>query len=447
VSRGTQSSQSLQSTQKISFSARFLISVSLLVVVAATAGCGKKGPPLPPLVKLPSPPDKLLAERRGNTVDLQFTVPATNTDGTRPANISRAEVYAVTTPPLPARLTDEQLLKLATRVGEVQVKAPRDPNRTADADDPADEVEAPEGPGLDQGAIVRLHEPLTAAALAPVDVSDVDRNEKSTDGDSSTRLGAQPLLPPPRLALTRTYVAYATTTRGRKGPLSPRTEVPLVPPPAPPARPEITYDEKSITLKWPPVAPPRGEAAADPSLLPSTPIGDPQPAIAYNVYDASSATAPIKLTPAPIAESTFVDNRMAWGQKRCYTLRTAETIGSVTIESDAPEPPAGTLVDTFPPAAPQGVQGIPSEGAINLIWQSNPEKDLAGYLVLRGELKADGTQPEKLQPITPEPISETTYRDAKARPGVRYIYAIVAVDKATPRNVSAESNRVEESAR
>ena len=50
--------------------------------------CGKKGPPLPPLVKLPVAPENLVAERRGNIVDLQFTVPGTNTDGTRPANVS-----------------------------------------------------------------------------------------------------------------------------------------------------------------------------------------------------------------------------------------------------------------------------------------------------------------------------------------------------------------------
>ena len=71
---------------------------SALIVVLLCVACGKKGPPLPPLVKLPAAPADLTAERRGNVVDLQFTVPATNTDGTRPANISRADAYAVTLP-------------------------------------------------------------------------------------------------------------------------------------------------------------------------------------------------------------------------------------------------------------------------------------------------------------------------------------------------------------
>jgi fibronectin type 3 domain-containing protein len=50
-------------------------------------------------------------------------------------------------------------------------------------------------------------------------------------------------------------------------------------------------------------------------------------------------------------------------------------------------------------------------------------------------------------PVTAAPITETTYRDTTAVPGVRYVYAVVAVDNATPPNRSAPSNRVEESAR
>jgi len=51
------------------------------------AACGKSGPPLPPLVRVPVAPADVTADRRGNDVELQFTVPDTNTDRTRPANI------------------------------------------------------------------------------------------------------------------------------------------------------------------------------------------------------------------------------------------------------------------------------------------------------------------------------------------------------------------------
>src|SRR5713226_9497819 len=94
----------------------------LLTAFALAASCGKKGPPLPPLVKIPAPPADFTAARRGAEVDLQFTVPSANTDGTRPANLERVDVYAFTGP---APTAEDQLLKLATKVGTLPIKAPR----------------------------------------------------------------------------------------------------------------------------------------------------------------------------------------------------------------------------------------------------------------------------------------------------------------------------------
>jgi len=57
-----------------------------------------------------------------------------------------ADVYAITAPETVPPLSDASLLKFGSKVATVAVKAPRDPNLTADADDPSDEVDAPEGP-------------------------------------------------------------------------------------------------------------------------------------------------------------------------------------------------------------------------------------------------------------------------------------------------------------
>jgi predicted small lipoprotein YifL len=402
-------------------------------------GCGKKGPPLPPLVKLPVAPENLTVARRGNTIDLQFRVPGTNTDGTRPANVSSADVYAITAPQdVVTPMTDQQLLKLATKVGSVPVKAPRNPNLTADADDPADEVDAPEGPGLEQGAVGRLEESLTEDALTPVEIpKDPNAPASGTDGDV-----ARPLLGPPPNTVARIYAALGTSARGRKGPLSKRIVVPLVPPPPPPSAPKMTYDESAVTVTWPPV----GDPAAVPlstngskeDVLPSRPIGAPRPAITYNVYDVTNPDAPTKVTQAPIAEPRYADKRIVWGEKRCYTVRTAEAVNSFTVESDAPPAVCDVLVDTFAPAAPKGVAGIASEGAINLIWEPNAEKDFAGYVVLRAAAPS-----EDLQAITP-PIQETSFKDA-VQAGVAYTYAVRAIDRAG--NASPASARVTETAR
>ena len=414
--------------------------VAFIVAVLMCVSCGKKGPPLPPLVKLPVAPENLVAERRGNVVDVQFKLPATNTDGTRPANVVRAEVYAITAPVTPTPLTDAQLLKLATKVGDVQVKAPRNPNLTADADDPSDEVDAPEGPGLDQGAVTRLEESLTADMLKPVEVPKGSRAPSSIKGNDDA---PRPLLAPPAAVQSRTYVAFSTSPRGRKGPLSPRVDVPLVPPPPPPSAPIIDYDETNVTITWPTVgtrdevgAPATGGAG---EVLPSTPIGTPRPATTYNVYDTTNPASAVKLTKTPIPDRRFLDGRMVWGEQRCYTVRTAETVGGFTIESEAPPAQCKTLVDTFAPAAPKGVAGIPSEGAINLIWEPNTEKDLAGYIVLRA-----AAPHEALEAITPKPIQETSFKDAVPG-GVPYVYTVKAVDKAG--NTSPPSAPVAETAR
>ena len=399
------------------------------------SACGKKGPPLAPLVKLPAAPADLAAGRRGDSVDLSFTVPSVNTDGTRPANVARADVYAITAPVTVPPLSDANLLKYGTKVGSVEVKAPRDPNLTADADDPADEVDAPEGLGLDQGAVARVEESLTGAMLKPVDVPK-DQNAPMTTPMETRSDG--PLLGPPTAVPVRTYAAFGTSTRGKKGPLSKRVVVPLVSPPPPPSGATMKYDETAVSLTWsPPGA--AAPAAADGDVLPSRPLGATRPTITYNVYDATIPEATVRLTKTPLDVPKYSDGRIVWGEKRCYVVVAAQTVGGATIESEAPPATCKTLVDTFPPAAPKGINAIASEGAINLIWEPNAEKDLAGYIVLRGVEPA-----ETLEPITPAPIVEPSFKDT-VKPGIAYVYAVRAVDKAG--NASPPSARVVETAR
>jgi hypothetical protein len=410
------------------FSAILAISAVFSVV-----SCGKKGPPLAPLIKLPVAPPDLVAARRGDVVGVSFTVPSTNTDGTRPANVAHAEVYAITAPITVPPISDASLLKFGTRIGTVDVKAPRDPNHTADEDDPSDEVDSPEGPGLDQGVVAHLSEPLTRDMRAAVSVPP----EKNAPATPAARTEA-PLLGPPAAVPVRTYVAFGTSTRGRKGPLSKRVIVPLVPPPLPPSGADFAYDESAITVTWSPLA--LASAAGNDDLLPARVIGAaPSPVVAYNVYDATKADAVVKLNAAPLTDPKYLDNRIVWGEERCYIVVAAETINGAAIESEAPPPKCKTLVDTFPPAAPKDLKSIASEGAINLIWEPNTEKDLAGYIVLRGAEPA-----ETLQPITPAPIVEPSYKD-NVKPGVAYAYAVRAVDKAG--NIGPASARTVETAR
>lgn len=354
----------------------------------AFVACGKKGPPLPPLVKLPVAPSDLIAARRADTVDLQLTVPFANTDSSRPANVVRVEVYALTGP---ATVSEADVLKQGTKVASIAVKAPRDPNATLDPDDPEQseaDIEPPQGEGLDQGAVARVQEQLTAPAAT---------------GSA------------PAAGVVRTYVGVGITTKGRRGPSSGRAAVPLVPPPPAPPKPSVTYTETTVTVTWPP-----GLSAA------------------YNVYEvAGSSETP--LTKGPIGETQYTDARMTWGTTRCYAVRSVAIVDALAVESEATPPACVMLTDIFPPAAPRGLQAVATEGVISLIWDANTEADLDGYILLRAIAPGD-----ELAPIGPSPIRGTAFQD-RLSAGVRYVYALKAVDKAG--NASQPSERTEETAR
>jgi len=53
----------------------------LIAALAFTgAGCGKKGPPLTPIVRVPAAVENLATRRVGNDVYVTFTVPKANID-------------------------------------------------------------------------------------------------------------------------------------------------------------------------------------------------------------------------------------------------------------------------------------------------------------------------------------------------------------------------------
>jgi hypothetical protein len=219
----------------------------------------------------------------------------------------------------------------------------------------------------------------------------------------------------------RIYVVRGLTRGGRAGQPSARVVLPIADVPAPPADLTVTYTETDLSLTW---TPPAVAEAGTPT---------------FNVYLAGTTTP---LNDKPLTSPAFSRPGVTFGEEQCFAVRTAFVAGNATLESEPSAPVCVTPADTFAPAAPQRLTAVGVAGAVNLIWEGNAESDLAGYLVLRGEAPGD-----TLSPITPAPVTATTYRDATAVPGVRYVYAVVAVDNATPPNRSAQSNRVEESAR
>lgn len=398
--------------------------------------CGKKGPPLAPFSSLPAAVTDLSARQVGSELVFQFTVPASNVDGRKPANLDRVELYLHTSRQrFPADYVSQGRL-----AGSVQVRRPPPPETESPAP-------ALPNPGVEQGTRASImamtdffvpqvqKRPATATAEGPLGPLFAD--------------GGGPLLSPRSPTEgTRLFVVAGVNRRGRAGPPSPVLEVPIVTAPPAPGKADVSYTEQAFVLAWMPPSVANRPPIQDPTprggALPSRPLPTFSRPRAYNVYEVvrpSAATessevqpAPAPLNTAPLSEARFEDARMAFGVERCFQIRTREAVGNFVVESASSPTTCVTPVDTFAPAAPRNLTGISTEGAVNLLWDPNEESDLAGYMVLRGEGAG-----EKLQQLTQTPITETTYRDTTVQAGSMYVYVVVAVDKAG--NVSAQSNR------
>jgi hypothetical protein len=435
----------------------------LAVAVVFAPGCGKKGPPLPPIVRLPAPPD-VLARRLGSVVWLQVRIPAANADKTTPADLERVDVYALTG----AAADAESIVKSGARVASIPVRKPAEeagetrPKSGRDLVPPAERPAPPPRPvasmenGFDQGDTVVVTEALGPEQFREV-VPKTPPAKKPAPTSTWEFARWSPLVPSPPLPLpARLYVAVGINHKGQKGAISTRQAAVLAPPASAPSAPTITYTEKAFSVAWTPPADAHPPAPSG-DLLEARPIGSRQVVGAYNVYEvpppaseksgsgAPAAPAPGGRMPTPVNAKPLggpplADERMEFGATRCSEVRAVTRYGTEPVESEASPVTCVTPVDTFPPAAPTSLRAVAGEHLVSLIWDANREADLAGYLVLRSELP-DGA----LLPLTPEPITDATFDDTTVKSGVRYAYVVVAVD--TSKNRSAPSNRVEEGAR
>ena len=349
-----------------------------VLVVVTLAACGKRGNPLPPLRSVPARIADLAAHRVDDRVELSWTVPAANTDGTAPVALTGLEIYAVSTAAGEAVPASAALLvreRLVTRLA------------------------------------IRGDSPPAAGAGLP--------DTRPAPGERA-RFTERVVDPLPAGAAVRHYVVIPVTGEGRGRPDA-RSDVVSVPLaasalPSPPSAVAVTHTETTLTVTWQPADP-----AQTFRVLGSGPLVDP-----------AAATL---LTPAPLATAAFTQP-VEMGRERCFVVRALSVAGQTTLESAPTAPVCVTPVDRFPPPAPTNLQAIQEGAAVALVWTGVEAADLAGYIVLRDEGPG-----ENMQPLVADPVALTSYRDATVRTGVTYVYAVYAQDRATPPNISQLSAR------
>ena len=443
----------------------------MLAVAIACVGCGKKGPPLAPFVRVPALVTAVTPQRIGDDVYLSFKVPDTNADGQKPADIAAVEVYAVTATRAPA--TEEQR-EVATLVATLPVR-PILPEVPVPANgSPPPPLPLPLPPGVDRGAAVVVKEALTAESRVAIELPQEEPEIEVAELEAPREPFGPLVAPAPTELPRRHYFVVSKSPRGRESVPSTPVSVPLEPGSSAPGKPVVNYSATELTITWaappdarastfllPPSVKPTAGANASPSNttpkvvppLTAKSLGFNSEATTYHVYDVTPAnqspdapvdpyamTLPAPMTPAPIADTELVIKGVSFDAERCFEVRPVDRIFGATVIGPASPRTCVTPKDTYPPAAPRSLAAIAGAGVINLIWDANADADLAGYLVLRGEAPGD-----TLQPVTTEPVSVTSYRDESVRPGTRYVYVVVAVDRAG--NRSPQSNRAEETAR
>lgn len=454
------------------------------MIAVSVAACGKKGPPLAPIVHVPAAVEQIDARRTGDEVVVTVTVPSKNIDGTIPVDIGRIEVYGYTGTAAPPR---GRFLEVATLVGTVTIAQPQ-------ADAPATDATAKPGEPF-PGGPATIVESLTPDALVEKPIP-----PPPTAGRSRVPVPVATVQPEPG-PLRRFYSALAFSPRGRPGPPGIVAELRLTALPEAPISVTATLVADAVRLDWEPSGgligflldrsfpfelspldnPPPQTASSGVTTLPEGPtrynvyraIAAPTPAASPEATkpaadaglatpkpaaDAGPATSkpaaepglageggpPVLMTSVPLDGLTFSDPLTGLdGLERCYVVKSVRGQGTQVVEGLASEPVCIMPVDDRPPEPPDGVTTVVGDGEVTLIWVPNAEPDVAGYLVLRGEA-GDAT----LTPVTDTVVTEARYTDRTVKPGVRYVYAVQAIDTRLPRpNVSNESARVEETAR
>lgn len=379
--------------------------VALLVLSVA---CGKRGDPHPPVPAIPQATSDLVVAQRGAAVILSWSYPALTTAGQNLGAIRRVVLYRV--------------------VEDLPVtQPPRDPTNLLPGDiDPT----LPTAVAL-------------FAKIPPIGRTQFTRLRQRIDSIESTDLpgatvGARLIYedsPPFHTEDGRPVrLTYAVVTEGQtaRSEMSNLASIVPIDVPVPPGSVAADARPEGIVLSW----------KAPEKVI----TGNEKPrVVGYNIYRFGKGQPTDELTTplntSPVSQTTYTDVP-AYGAYQ-YVVTAVAVTGPPRIESDPSEPVSATFADLLPPAPPTGLTSLVETNAVRLLWDPVEAPDLAGYKIYRTEGMGE-EDPKAIGriPMTPQPFTQTNYRDVLVDPGIWYFYEVTSVDKSGNESKPAKTDWV-----
>jgi hypothetical protein len=347
--------------------ARRVFIVLSLVSLAFFPHCGKKGPLLPPIIRVPQAVQDLSLSQRGALVLLSWTNPTAYVDGNPLDNVAEVEIWLLQEDKA-QKSPDDRLIPEA-----FEQKASL-----------LDRVRADEFPSL------RLEK---AAEVSPLTYG----FSLETEDFGRTVL---------------TFALRVRDERQRPSEFSVPVSFEVRIPPLPPKNVRAAVSKDNIAVRW------------DPSPAEAVSPAAPTPA-GYNVYRSEAQSSPFRLNDQPVRDTEFQDKVFSFGRVYRYWVRSVVPESPPFVESEESSAIEVEAEDVFPPAAPAGLTAIAGAGFIVLSWEANAEADLAGYKVWRkGDKDNEFVLLGELGPTL------NSYSDSAVEKNERYVYAITAFDDA-----------------
>lgn len=354
-----------------------LLGTALIVAAAAVSACGKRGDPLPPIRPVPGRIADLIARRTDDRVELRFTVPAANVDGTTPSAIDRIEIYRMMTTEDAKSPSTVVLTNRKNVIGQIVVRRPPPPDTSASKDKPA--AAAPE---------------KTPAPPKPEPPAGPAPGEPAVFADTTPYDGA-----PANAVRYYMVIEWAGGQQQRSSPLVVRMV--STAPPRPVENLAGSFDETSIKITW--VGPPL-------LFLPIARPGSPLP----------SSIMPLPVHPAPN------ELPIALMPKAPPAPAGGTTKGAATVTSGAAGAPATTgapATATPPPATPPPPSVVPPIGQPTT---SRTTTTAGGAQGTKGTTTTKGTTGATGFPALGQPPVSTTPPLGAAAPGMPAIGPAIA---------------------